>query len=165
MNLTPFAAATKKYNVRGISWDSADGYGKVKKMISISHWCRDAGHSKPIGDIPGFKTIFRFGNLEIRKQINPSSQYVRFDAYTRDVLQPGTDVNYEPTVKRRFWLKERLKIHKPKTHLTHASLFIPLAFRLALFFGIRDFPGLPLMYREHFFEALPVIYDGLLAPT
>jgi len=23
MNLTPFAAATKKYNVRGISWDSA----------------------------------------------------------------------------------------------------------------------------------------------
>jgi len=70
------------------------------KRISISHWCWDAGHSKPIDDITGFKTIVRFGSLEIRKQIISSSHYIRLDINTRDVLQPGIDVNYEPTVKR-----------------------------------------------------------------
>jgi len=67
--------------------------------------CWDADHSKPIGDITEFKTIVRFGSLEIRKQINPSSQYVRFDAYTRDVLQPGIDVNYEPYSQAAILIK------------------------------------------------------------
>ena len=96
MNLIPFAAGTKKITLEACPEIVRMFMAKLKKMISISHWCRDADHGKP--NITGFKTIVRFGSLEIRKQIIPPSHYIN----TRDVLQPGIADKYEPTVKRRF---------------------------------------------------------------
>lgn len=52
--------------------------------------------------IPGFRTIVRIGDLEIRKQTQPPSRYDKLDVDTKEVLQRGIDDQFEPTVKRRF---------------------------------------------------------------
>ena len=53
-------------------------------------------------EIPGFSPIARMGELEIRRQSNPPSQYQQLDIDTLNVLKEGIDGKYQPTVKARF---------------------------------------------------------------
>ncbi len=52
--------------------------------------------------IPGFRPVWRLVDVEIREQTQPPSHYERIDIDTRQVLQPGIDDQFQPTVKRRF---------------------------------------------------------------
>jgi phosphatidylinositol glycan class B len=52
-------------------------------------------------DIPGFQTVLRMRDLEIRKQINPPAQYLSLGIDTSNVFQPGIDDKFEPSVKIR----------------------------------------------------------------
>jgi hypothetical protein len=52
-------------------------------------------------EIPGFKRLVRFENLEIRKNVDPPNEYRRL-AFSTDVLIPGIDDRYHPQVKPLF---------------------------------------------------------------
>jgi hypothetical protein len=53
---------------------------------SVSHILCPAGHP----EVPGFRTIERFGELELRKQVKLPARYEQLYP-TRDLLQPGVD--------------------------------------------------------------------------
>lgn len=53
-------------------------------------------------NLPGFQTIATFGRVEIRKQTNPPHQYRKLDHYSRNILMPGIDDRYKPTVRPRL---------------------------------------------------------------
>ena len=47
-------------------------------------------------EISGFGTLVKFHKVEIRKQINPPSEYQKFPEDTKNVMQKGIDDKYVP---------------------------------------------------------------------
>jgi hypothetical protein len=50
--------------------------------------------------IPGFESIARFGDLEIRKQSNPPNQFKSLNIDTKNVFQIGVDDRFTPPASR-----------------------------------------------------------------
>jgi hypothetical protein len=40
-------------------------------------------------DLPGFRVIAKFGNIDIRKQLNPPAHFQKLDHYSRQIPMPG----------------------------------------------------------------------------
>jgi GPI mannosyltransferase 3 len=67
--------------------------------LYVSHIMCNRNH----GPIPNFRTVFRSGDLEIRKVVSPPDQYIHIDVDTVNILQSGVDGNLpKPTFTPRL---------------------------------------------------------------
>ncbi len=79
------------FSQKHLNWNDSKKY-----LPYISHIICPANYK----DISGFKTIIKLQSVEIRKQVNPPSEYQRILMNTKNVFQKGIDGKYKPTIKK-----------------------------------------------------------------
>jgi hypothetical protein len=78
------------------SSDHFDPNDSKNYLPYVSHIVCPAGYR----DIPGFRTVKEMKSIEIRKQINPPSEYQSTPYDTKNVMQEGIDDKYTPDIHK-----------------------------------------------------------------